>query len=99
MHESEKKVKSLSHVRLFTTPWTAVYQAPLSMEFSRQEYWSGVPLLSPKREIIGGELIVREVLNSPVTLSAQCSGLPSGSVDRTPVLKWFYIRNSRNRAQ
>ena len=40
------KVKSLSHVRLFTTLWTAVYQAPLSMGFSRQEYWSGVPLPS-----------------------------------------------------
>ena len=41
------KVKSLSRVRLFTTPWTAAYQAPLSMGFSRQEYWSGVPLPSP----------------------------------------------------
>ena len=40
------KVKSLSHVRLFATPWTAAYQAPLSMGFSRQEYWSGVPLPS-----------------------------------------------------
>ena len=39
--------QSLSHVRLFGTPWTAAYQAPLSMEFSRQEYWSGVPLPSP----------------------------------------------------
>ena len=41
------KVKSLSHVRLFTTPWTAPYQAPLSMGFSRQEYLSGLPLPSP----------------------------------------------------
>ena len=41
------KVTSLSSVRLFATPWTAAYQAPLSMGFSRQEYWSGVPLLSP----------------------------------------------------
>ena len=43
------KVKSLSHVWLwlFATPWTAAYQAPLSMGFSRQEYWSGVPLPSP----------------------------------------------------
>ena len=41
------KVKSLSHVRLFTTPWIAAYQAPPSMGFSRQEYWSGVPLPSP----------------------------------------------------
>ena len=40
------KVKSLSHARLFATPWTAPYQAPLSMWFSRQEYWSGVPLPS-----------------------------------------------------
>ena len=38
------KVKSLSRVRLLATPWTAAYQAPLSMGFSRQEYWSGVPL-------------------------------------------------------
>jgi len=51
------KVKSLSHIRLFTTPWTAAYQTPPSMGFSRQEYWSGVPssflngiLLSHKKE-------------------------------------------------
>ena len=41
------KAKSLSCVRLLATPWTTAYQAPLSMEFSRQKYWSGVPLLSP----------------------------------------------------
>ena len=41
------KVKSLSCVRLFSTPWTAAHQAPLSMGLSRQEYWSGVPLPSP----------------------------------------------------
>ena len=41
------KVNSLSCVRLFATPWTAAYQAPPSMAFSRQEYWSGVPLPSP----------------------------------------------------
>ena len=40
------KVKSLSRVRLVVTPWTAAYQAPPSMGFSRQEYWSGVPLPS-----------------------------------------------------
>ena len=40
------KVKLLSHVWLFATPWTAAYQAPLPMEFSRQEYWSGLPLPS-----------------------------------------------------
>ena len=44
------KGKSLSCVRLLATPWTAAYQAPLSMGFSRQEYWSGVPLPSPDWE-------------------------------------------------
>ena len=44
------KVKSLSRVWLFVTPWTAAYQAPPSMGFSRQEYWSGVPLPSPMHE-------------------------------------------------
>ena len=38
------KIKLLSRVQLFATPWTAAYQAPLSMGFSRQEYWSGLPL-------------------------------------------------------
>ena len=42
-----KKVKSLSCVGLFVTPETVAYQAPLSMGFSRQEYWSGLPFPSP----------------------------------------------------
>jgi len=50
MHEREVKVKSLSHVQLFTAPWTAAYQAPPSMEFPKQEYWSRVPLPSPLME-------------------------------------------------
>ena len=40
------KVKSFSRVRLIATPWTTAYQVPLSMGFSRQEYWSGLPLPS-----------------------------------------------------
>ena len=44
------KVKSLSRVRLLATPWTAVYLALPSMGFSRQEYWSGVPLPSPWKQ-------------------------------------------------
>ena len=43
-----KKVKSLSCVRLFATSWTVAYQAPPYMEFSRQEYWSGLPFPSPE---------------------------------------------------
>ena len=42
------KVKPLNRVRLLATPWTAAHQAPPYMGFSRQEYWSGVPLPSPK---------------------------------------------------
>ena len=41
------KVKSLSRARLFPTPWTAAHQAPLSMGFSRQGYWSGLPFPFP----------------------------------------------------
>ena len=41
------KVKSLSRVQLLVAPWTVAHQAPLSMGFPRQEYWSGLPLPSP----------------------------------------------------
>ena len=44
------KVKSLSRVQLLATPWTVAYQAPLPMGFSRQEYWSGLPLPSPNKD-------------------------------------------------
>ena len=47
MVENKVKVKSLSRVRLFASLWTVDHQAPLSMEFSRQEYWSGLPFPSP----------------------------------------------------
>ena len=45
--KASEKVKSLSRVWLFATPWTVAYQAPPSMGFSRQEYWSGLPFPSP----------------------------------------------------
>ena len=48
------KVKSLSHVRLLSTPWTAAHQAPPSMGFSRQEHWSGVPFPSPTKVLQKG---------------------------------------------
>ena len=50
--KSKVKMKSLSRVRLLATPWTAAYQAPPSIGFSRQEYWSRVPLPSPAPEPI-----------------------------------------------
>ena len=43
----KRKVKSLSHVRLFVTPWTVAHQTSPSMGFSRQAYWSGLPFPSP----------------------------------------------------
>ena len=51
------KVKSLSHVWLQVTPWTADYQAPLSMGFARQEYWSGLPLPSPFKAARGRQIL------------------------------------------
>ena len=59
------KVKSLSRVRLIATPWTAAHQAPLSMGFSRQEYWSGMPLPSPTYAADAGKAVACEL----------CSGL------------------------
>ena len=50
------KVRLLSHVRLFATPWTVAYQAPPSMGFSRKDYWSGLPLLSPSELLGDGRL-------------------------------------------
>ena len=58
------KVKSLSCIRPLVTPWIAAYQAPLSMGFSRQEYWSGVPLPSPQN-LSGINLYHRSVLMLP----------------------------------
>ena len=49
------KVKSLRRVRLLVTPWTAAFQAPPSMGFSRQEYWSGLPLPSPSCGLISSK--------------------------------------------
>ena len=53
-------VKSLSRVQLFATPWTVAYQAPQSMGFSRQEYWSGVPLPSPAQRLL---VVIMKILN------------------------------------
>ena len=74
-------VKSLSHVRLLATPWTAAYQAPPSMGFSKQEYWSGVPLPSPMELITFGNsssfpstrasLIAQLVKNPPAVQETQ----------------------------
>ena len=63
------KVKSLGHVRLFATPWTVAHQAPPSMGFSRQEYWSGLPFPSP------GDL--PDPRMEPRSLALQADSLPA----------------------
>ena len=64
------KVKLLRHDRLFMTPWTAAYQAPWSMGFSRQEYWSGLPLPSP-RQLLGGCQMKKEMSQTTGSLLKQ----------------------------
>ena len=64
------KVRSLSRVRLLATPWTVAYQASPSMEFSRQEYWSGSPVPSPDPACIDTQILckwdgLKERLQSP----------------------------------
>ena len=74
--EVKVKVKSLSRVQIFATPWTAAYQVPPSTGFSRQEYWSGVPFPSPSQKT--------RVQISTLLLS-RWSNLPSFML---PQVKW-----------
>ena len=86
------KVNSLSCVRLFATPWTSAYQAPLSMGFSRQEYWSGLSLLSP--EWIPATATAKSLQSCP-TLCDPIDGSPPGSPDpgilQARTLEWVAI--------
>ena len=72
------KVKLLSRVRLFPTPWTVAYQAPLSMGFSRRECWSGLPFPSP------GDLPDPEI--EPGSPTLQADTLPSEPPGRSILL-------------
>ena len=76
-----KVVKSLSRVRLFETPWTAAYQAPQSMEFSRQEYWSGLPFPSPG-DLPNPGIEPRSPALRADALLSEPSGKPSNSTIR-----------------
>ena len=68
------KVKSLSPVQLLATPWTAAHQAPLSMEFSRQEYWRGVPLPSPTKYCFPSKEINRQMSKKTTAATNSASG-------------------------
>ena len=74
------KVKSLSRVRLFVTPWTVAHQAPQSMGFSRQEYWSGLSFPSP------GDLPNPGI--EPGSPALQADALPSEPPGKPFSIKW-----------
>ena len=77
------KVKSLSRVWLLGTPWTTAYQAPLSMGFARQEYWSGLPLPSP--------FLYLHRTKAPAQLGA-CHQLLGSSVPSKPgKVQWGWV--------
>ena len=87
------KAKSLSRVQLFETPWTIFYQAPLSMEFSRQEYWCGLPFPSP------GDL--PDIGIEPGSPALQADALSSEPIIVRHInisLKTFYQLHKNNRA-
>ena len=91
MQEGRVKVKSLSRVRLFATAWTAANQAPPAMGFSRQEYWSGVPLPSPKVKQESEKAgLALNILKTKIVASSPClhgkQKQKSGSSDRVSFL-------------
>ena len=95
------KVKSLSHVRLFSTPWTTAYQVPPSMGVSRQEYWSGEPLPSPRCKLLHMKWINNKVLLYSTENYIQYPIiLPFHTVHgvlKARILKWFAIPFSSGR--
>ena len=106
------KGKSLSRIQLLATPWTAAYQAPLFIGFSRQEYWNGVPLTvvrknyRPEKSLVisVNKLCVgAKVLQSCLTHwdPTDCS-LPGSSVHGFPqarILEWVAMLSSRGSSQ
>ena len=85
------KVKSLSRVRLFATPWTVAHQAPLSMGFSRQEYWSGLPFPSPG-DLPDPGIKPRSPALQADALTSEPPGKPSSSDISYKSFKWTPLR-------
>ena len=98
------KVKSFSRIRLPATPWTTAYQAPPPMGFSRQEYWSGVPLPSPLEKPIvvdywgfqGGSVVKNVPANAGDPGSIPGSGRSPGEGNGNP-LQCSFLENSLDR--
>ena len=80
------KMKSLSHVWPSATPWTAAFQAPLSMGFSRQEYWSGVPLPS----LVGRWRGIQRWRSGQWSVASLCGGNLSSLVSSTAACAYLY---------
>ena len=78
--EKKRKGKLLSRVRLFVTPWTVAYQAALSMGFSRQEYWSGLPFPSPG-DLPSPRIEPRSPMLQADSLPSEPPGKPSNRTD------------------
>ena len=100
------KVKSLSHAQLLATPWTTAYQAPPSIGFSRQEYWSGVPLPSLQEYEIAVFLsMCTRVLShfSRVRLCDPVACSPPGfsvhGILKARILEWVAMPSSRGSSQ
>ena len=85
------KVKSLSCVRLLATPWTATYQAPSSMGFSRQEYWSRLPLPSPKWRLRGAKWLIQDHTARKLWNQDSDTGISNFRVPITIFFNWNII--------
>ena len=89
------KVKSLSRVWLLATPWTVAHQAPPSMGFSRQQYWSGVPLPSPPLDSSSAAATAAKSLQLCPTLCHPIDGSLPGSpvpgILQARILEWVAI--------
>ena len=95
------KVKSLSHVRLLATPWTVAHQAPPSKGFSRQEYWSGLPLPPLQLSVNQNQLennvnissfLQRSFFGTPTTMKKQVNWFPYS-------LHIYHLRNTQRGQQ
>ena len=85
-HKVKVKMKSLTHVLLFATPWAVAYQTPPSIEFSRQEYWSRLPFLSPEDLPDPGI--------KPRSPALQADALPSEPLLKILSSKWVNLSRS-----
>ena len=86
-----REVKSLSHVQFFATPWTVAHQAPPSMEFSRQEYWSGVPLPSLNCSPAAAAKSLQLCLTLCNPIGSSPPGSPVPGILQARTLEWVAI--------